>query len=84
MKAGSSFGFVAYEKVLKSAKIEYLGKQTVNGRKCAEYQTRYPDRTYTEAKICLGTSDDLPYRVVGDDFTATYNYDAIEKLPRPE
>ena len=84
MKAGASFGFVAYDKILKSAKIEYLGKQWINGHKCAEYQTSYPDRTYTGAKICLGTKDDLPYRVVGEDYTATYNYDEVAKLAAPE
>jgi hypothetical protein len=84
MRAGASFGFVAYGKILKSAKIDYLGKQQVNGHKCAEYQTSYPDRTYTDAKICLGTSDDLPYRVVGDDFTVTYNYDPVQKLSPTE
>lgn len=83
MRSGASFGFVAYDKVLKSAKIDYLGKQTINDHKCAEYQTSYPDRTYTDTKICLGTKDDLPYRVVGEDFTATYNYDAIDILPVP-
>jgi hypothetical protein len=80
MKAGSSFGFVAYDKILKSAKIDYLGKRLVNGHKCAEYQTSYPDRTYSDTKICLGTSDDLPYQVVGDTFTATYDYGAVQKL----
>jgi hypothetical protein len=84
MKAGASFGFVAYDKILKSAKIDYLGKQRINGHKCAEYQTSYPDRTYTDTKICLGTNDDLPYRVVGEDFTVTYNYDPVQKLSPTE
>jgi hypothetical protein len=84
MKTGSSFGFVAYDKALRSAKIEYAGKQWIDGRKCAEYQTSYPDRTYADSKICLGTKDDLPYRVVGDDFTVTYNYDKVNILPAPQ
>jgi hypothetical protein len=31
MRAGASFGFVADDKILKSAKIDHLGKQWING-----------------------------------------------------
>ena len=84
MRAGLSLGFVAYDKILKSAKIDYLGGRVVNGHKCAEYQTSYPNRTYTDTKICLGTKDDLPYQVVGDNFKVTYNYDVVQKVALTE
>jgi len=83
MKRGAGFGYVAYDKVLKSGKIEYLGKQRINDHKCNEYHVTFPDRTYVESTICLGTKDDLPYRVIGDDWSATYGYDAVERLSDP-
>jgi hypothetical protein len=83
MKRGASFGYVNYEKILKSGKVEYLGKQCIAGKKCYEYQTTFPDRTYRDAKICLGAQDDLPYRLVDEEYTATYNFDPVEKLAVP-
>jgi hypothetical protein len=83
MKRRGSFGYIAYDKVLRSGKVEYLGKQRINDHKCNEYRVTFPDRTYAESTICLGTKDDLPYRVIGDDWSATYGYGAVEKLPDP-
>jgi len=34
-------------------------------------------------KVCLGTSDDLPYRVIGEDYTATYNYEPVARMAAP-
>ena len=83
MKWGRGFGYVAYDKILKSGSIRYLGKQWINGHKCLEYQTSFPDRTSRDTKICLGAKDDLPYRVVDEDYAATYSYEDVVKLPAP-
>jgi hypothetical protein len=80
MQVGKSFGYVNYEKFLTSGKIEYLGKQTVLGHACREYKAWFPDRTYVDTTICLGTKDDLPYRVTTEEYTATYNYDPVTRV----
>jgi hypothetical protein len=83
MKRGESLGYVAYDTILKEGHIEYVGKQKIDGHKCAEYNVSFDSRILKSVKVCLGTSDDLPYRVVGEDYTATYDYEPVTRLSVP-
>lgn len=42
IKAGAEFGYVLYAKILTTNNIQYLGKQSVNGHDCFEYQAAFP------------------------------------------
>lgn len=83
MKRGESLGYVSYDTILKEGQIEYLGKQRINGQKCSEYNVAFSSRVLKGMKVCLGSSDDLPYRVVGEDYTAIYGYGPVSRLPVP-
>ena len=83
MSLGKSLGYVSYDLILDEGRIEYLGRERVNGHKCLEYDVKFSSQVLKETKVCLGSSDDLPYRVVSDDYTATLSYEPIEKLPVP-
>jgi hypothetical protein len=83
MKRGEALGYVAYDIILKEGHIAYLGKQRVDGHKCSEYNISFDSRVLKSVKVCLGTSDDLPYRVVGEDYTAIYNYEPVTRLAAP-
>jgi hypothetical protein len=83
MTRGEGLGYVAYDLILKEGHIEYLGKQRVDGHKCSEYNVTFDGRILKSIKVCLGTSDDLPYRVVGEDYMATYSYEPVTHLPAP-
>jgi len=82
MKKGEGLGYVSYDLILKEGHIEYLGGEKVNGHRCSEYQVSFDSQVVKSVKVCLG-SDDLPYRVIGEDYTATYNYDPVVRLPTP-
>ncbi len=81
---GKSLGYVNYGTILEEGRIEYLGRQKVNGHRCLEYDVKFASQVLKEAKVCLGSSDDLPYRVMRDDYTATYNYEPVPLMPVPE
>ena len=83
MKLGRSLGYLSYDTILEEGRIEYLGRQRVNGHKCVEYDVRFTSQVLKETKVCLGSSDDLPYRVTREDYSATYSYESIERLPIP-
>jgi hypothetical protein len=83
MKQGEGLGYVSYTGILKEGHIEYLGREKINGHRCAEYKVAFDSQAVKGVKVCLGTSDDLPYRVVGEDYTATYNYEPIARLAAP-
>jgi hypothetical protein len=82
MKKGEGLGYVSYDLILKEGHIEYLGGEKVNGHRCSEFQVTFDSQVVKGVKVCLG-SDDLPYRVVGEDYVATYNYDPVVRLPVP-
>ena len=82
MKKGEGLGYVSYDLILKEGHIEYLGGEKVNGHRCSEFQVTFDSQVVKGVKVCLG-SDDLPYRVVGEDYVATYNYDPVQRLPVP-
>ena len=107
MKQGAEFGYVLYSKVLQTNNIRFLGKQTIEGHECFEYQAYFPGKKYADQMttvpedqgsysfrplvdtmfhedICLGAKDHLPYRVIGEDYTAIYNYADFDKLPAPD
>jgi len=84
MAIGESFGYVSYDTILEEGRIEYLGRQRVNGHKCLEYDVKFASKVLKETKVCLGSSDDLPYRVTREDYTATYSYEPVERLPVPD
>jgi hypothetical protein len=84
MAAGRSFGYVSYDTILEEGRIEYLGRQRVNGHKCLEYDVKFASQVLKETRVCLGSSDDLPYRVMREDYTATYSYEPVTRLPVPE
>lgn len=83
MALGKSLGYVTYDTILEEGRIEYLGRQRVNGHKCLEYDVKFASQVLKETKVCLGSSDDLPYRVMREDYTATYSYEPMERLPVP-
>lgn len=84
MKSGESLGYVTYDIILNEGHIEYLGKRWVNDHKCFEYEVTFPSSRILKAtKICLGSRDDLPYRVAREDYTATYDYGPVARLPVP-
>jgi hypothetical protein len=83
MAQGKSLGYVSYDTILEEGRIEYLGTQKVNGRRCLEYDVKFASQVLKETKVCLGSSDDLPYRVMREDYTATYAYEPVALLPLP-
>jgi hypothetical protein len=83
MKQGRSLGYVSYDTTLEEGRIEYLGRQRINGHRCLEYSLKFASQVLKETKVCLGTSDDLPYRVSRADYTATYSYEPVARLPVP-
>ena len=83
MAQGKSFGYISFDTILEEGHIEYLGRQQVNGHRCLEYDVKFASQVLKETKVCLGSSDDLPYRVTREDYTATYSYDPVERLPVP-
>lgn len=84
MSLGRSLGYVSYDTILEEGRIEYLGRQRVNGHKCLEYNVKFASQVLKETKVCLGSSDDLPYRVMREDYTATYSYEPVAQLPVPQ
>jgi hypothetical protein len=84
MALGKSLAYVSYDTILEEGRIEYLGRQRVNGHRCLEYDVKFASQVLKETKVCLGSSDDLPYRVMEEDYTATYIYEPVERLPVPE
>jgi hypothetical protein len=84
MALGKSLGYVSYDTILEEGRIEYLGRQRVNGHRCLEYDVKFASQVLKETKVCLGSSDDLPYRVMREDYTATYGYEPVARLPIPE
>jgi hypothetical protein len=84
MSIGKSLGYVDYGTILEEGHIEYLGTQRVNGHRCLEYDVKFASQVLKETKVCLGSSDDLPYRVMREDYTATYGYEPVALLPVPE
>jgi hypothetical protein len=56
---------------------------TVNEGGGNSYSFRPMVNTTFHSKVCLGVQDHLPYRVVSDDYAATYDFSAAEKLPAP-
>lgn len=84
MALGKSLGYVSYDLILEEGRIEYLGRQRVNGHRCLEYDVKFASQVLKETKVCLGARDDLPYRVMREDYTATYSYEPVERLPVPE
>jgi len=83
MAKGESLGYVSYDVILKEGHIAYLGRQRINGHKCLEYGVTFLSQVLKETKVCLGASDDLPYRVMREDYTATYRYEPILRMPAP-
>jgi hypothetical protein len=107
IRQGTEFGYVPYAKMLQTNSVQYLGKQSVNGHDCFEYEAAFPGQKYSEqmttvnegggnyssfrpmvnttfrSKVCLGVEDHLPYRVTAEDYTATYDYADVVKLPAP-
>ena len=83
MAVGKSLGYVSYDTILGEGHIEYLGRQQVNGHKCLEYDVKFASQVLKETRVCLGSSDDLPYRVMREDYTATYSYQPVARLPVP-
>ncbi len=84
MSLGKSLGYVSYGTILEEGHIEYLGTQKANGHRCLEYDVKFASQVLKETKVCLGSSDDLPYRVMREDYTATYAYEPVAQLPVPE
>lgn len=84
MALGKSLGYVGYDTILEEGRIEYLRRQRVNGHRCLEYDVKFASQVLKETKVCLGSSDDLPYRVMREDYTATYSYEPVERLSVPE
>lgn len=84
MTLGKSLGYVSYDTILEEGRIEYLGRQRINGHKCLEYDVKFASQVLKETKVCFGSSDDLPYRVTREDYTATYSYEPVARLPVPE
>jgi len=84
MALGRSLGYASYDTILEEGRIEYLGRQRVNGHKCLEYDVKFASQVLKETRVCLGLSDDLPYRVMREDYTATYSYEPVARLPVPE
>ena len=82
MKKGEGLGYVAYGLILKEGQIKYLGGQRVNGHRCSEFEVTYDNQVLKGVKVCLG-SDDLPYRVIGEDYVATYNYEPVTRVQIP-
>ena len=83
MRSGKSLGYVSYNTILEEGRIEYLGRQRVNGQKCLEYDVKFASQVLKETKVCLGSSDDLPYRVRREDYAATYSYEPVARLSVP-
>lgn len=83
MRSGKSLGYVSYDTILEEGRIEYLGRQRINGHKCLEYDVKFASQVLRETKVCLGSSDDLPYRVMREDYTATYSYEPVARLTVP-
>ena len=83
MKQGDGLGYVSYTLILKEGRIEYAGREKINGHRCGEYKVTFDSQAVKGVKVCLGTSDDLPYRVIGEDYTATYNYEPVARLALP-
>lgn len=83
MSLGKSLGYVSYDTILEEGRIEYLGHQKVNGHRCLEYDVKFASQVLKETKVCLGSSDDLPYRVMREDYTAIYAYEPVAQLPVP-
>jgi len=44
---------------------------------------KFASQVLKETKVCLGSSNDLPYRVMREDYTATYSYEPVARLPVP-
>jgi len=84
MSLGKSLGYVSYDTILEEGHIEFLGTQKANGHRCLEYDVKFASQVLKETKVCLGSSDDLPYRVMREDYTATYAYEPVAQLPVPE
>lgn len=83
MSQGKSLGYVDYGLILEEGHVEYLRTQRVNGHRCFEYDVKFDSQILKETKVCLGSSDDLPYRVMREDYTATYAYEPTPLLPVP-
>jgi hypothetical protein len=84
MALGRILGYVGYDTILQEGRIEYLGRQRVNGHKCLEYDVKFASQVLKEMRVCLGSNDDLPYRVMREDYTAAYSYEPVARLPVPE
>ena len=82
MKQGEGLGYVSYNLILKEGHIEYVGREKINGHRCAEYKVAFDSQVVKGVKVCIG-SDDLPYRVIGEDYTATYNYEPVARMVAP-
>lgn len=82
MKKGGGLGYVAYNLILGEGHIKYLGGQRINGHRCSEFQVSFDSQVLKGVKVCLG-SDDLPYRVIGEDYTAIYDYAPVERIQVP-
>lgn len=83
MALGKTLGYVSYDTILEEGRIEYLASQRVNGHRCLEYDVKFASQVLKETRVCLGSSDDLPYRVIREDYAATYSYEPVERLPVP-
>jgi hypothetical protein len=84
MAVGRSLGYVSYDTILEEGHIEYLGSERVNGHRCLEYDVKFASQVLKEIRVCLGSSDHLPYQVMREDYTATYSYEPVTRLPVPE
>ena len=82
MKKGEGLGYVGYDLILKEGHIKYLGGQRINGHRCSEYEVNFDSQVVKSVKVCLG-SDDLPYRVIGEDYIASYDYNPVKRVPNP-
>lgn len=84
MKQGEGLGYVAYDLILKEGHIENVGRERINGHRCADYKVSFDSQVVKGVQVCLGTSDDLPYRVIGEDYTVTYSYDPVARMAAPQ
>jgi len=80
MKQGDGLGYVSYALILKRAASSMREGKKIQRPPCGEYKVTFDSQAVKGVKVCLGTSDDLPYRVIGEDYTATYNYEPVARL----
>ena len=62
---------------------KYSDTMTTTQAGTGSYSYREMVNTTIHSKVCFGIKDHLPYRVIGDDYTATYDYAAPEKMAAP-